>query len=235
MHPFLAAALLLPLAVMPTPASADLLKWPDLTNRTKPTADATIAYGTDQMQKVDIWLPKARPGEKGPFPVVVMVHGGCWTTSIADRSLMNWIADDLRNDGVAVWNIDYRGVDRTGGGYPGTFADAATATDQLAVNAKRFNLDTRTSWRSATRPAVISRSGSPHDAGSPRRARFTQRTHFAFATSSVLAVSPISKPPRPMRTMAAAPRSSRSSSARPPHNARMSMPTPRSRASSRSA
>ncbi len=143
MHPFLAAALLLPLAVMPTPASADLLKWPDLTSRAKPTADATIAYGTDQMQKVDVWLPKARPGEKGPFPVVVMVHGGCWTTSIADRSLMNWIADDLRNDGVAVWNIDYRGVDRSGGGYPGTFADAATATDQLAVNAKRFNLDTR--------------------------------------------------------------------------------------------
>ncbi|KQN29442.1 alpha/beta hydrolase [Sphingomonas sp. Leaf38] len=138
MRLFLAAALLLPLAIVPTPALADLLKWPDLTSRAKPTADATIAYGPDQMQKVDVWLPKG----KGPFPVVVMVHGGCWTTGIADRSLMNWIANDLRQSGVAVWNIDYRGVDRTGGGYPGTFADAAQATDALAKQARRFKLDT---------------------------------------------------------------------------------------------
>ncbi|PTQ62761.1 acetyl esterase/lipase [Sphingomonas aurantiaca] len=138
MRLFLAAALLLPLAVMPTPAAADLLTWSVLTARPKPVADATIAYGPDQMQKVDVWLPKG----KGPFPVVVMVHGGCWTTSIADRSLMNWVADDLRRSGVAVWNIDYRGVDRAGGGYPGTFADAAQATDALAKQARRFKLDT---------------------------------------------------------------------------------------------
>ena len=127
------------LAQTPAPPPTKLLTWPDLTKRPKPAPDATVAYGTDQMQKVDVWLPHG----KGPFPVVVMVHGGCWTTSIADRSLMNWIADDLRNIGVAVWNIDYRGVDRTGGGYPGTFADAATAADQLTVNAKKYNLDMR--------------------------------------------------------------------------------------------
>lgn len=130
-------------APAPAPAMPPLLTWPDLTKRAKPTPDATIDYGTDQMQKVDVWLPTGTAHGKGRFPVVVMVHGGCWTTSIADRSLMNWIADDLRNSGVAVWNIDYRGVDRTGGGYPGTFADAANAADQLTVNAKRFNLDTR--------------------------------------------------------------------------------------------
>jgi len=139
----------LALVAMSTPVMAQtpalpptkLLTWPDLTKRPKPTPDATIDYGTDEMQKVDVWLPKGKA--KGPTPVVVMVHGGCWTTSIADRSLMNWIADDLRNTGVAVWNIDYRGVDRSGGGYPGTFADAAKATDQLKVSAKTFNLDTR--------------------------------------------------------------------------------------------
>jgi acetyl esterase/lipase len=72
------------------------------------------------MQKVDIWVP-AGPG---PHPTVLMVHGGCWQTEIADRRIMNWIADDLRRRGIAVWNIDYRGVDREGGGYPGTFLDA---------------------------------------------------------------------------------------------------------------
>jgi acetyl esterase/lipase len=125
-------------ALLLAPAAA-LLTWDDLTTRPKPRADATIAYGSDQMQKVDVWLPKG----KGPFPVVVMVHGGCWTTGIADRSLMNWVADDLRRDGIAVWNIDYRGVDRAGGGYPGTFADAGKAADQLAVNARKYHLDTR--------------------------------------------------------------------------------------------
>ena len=123
----------------PAPATPKLLTWPDLTQRPKPTPDATVDYGPDAMQKIDVWIPQG----KGPFPVVLMVHGGCWTTSIADRSLMNWIADDLRKDGVAVWNIDYRGVDLAGGGYPGTFADAASAADRLAVDARRFNLDTR--------------------------------------------------------------------------------------------
>jgi acetyl esterase/lipase len=128
-----------PLAAIVAVMSPQLLTWPDLIKRDKPVADATVIYGPDSMQKVDVWLPRG----KGPFPVVLMVHGGCWTTSIADRSLMNWIADDLRNDGVAVWNIDYRGVDRAGGGYPGTFADAAKASDQLTTNARKYHLDMR--------------------------------------------------------------------------------------------
>lgn len=116
-----------------------LLTWPDLVGRPQPKPDATVSYGPDEMQKVDVWVPAG----KGPFPTVLMVHGGCWTTSIADRSLMNWIADDLRKDGIAVWNIDYRGVDRPGGGYPETFLDAAMAADALRANAAKFHLDTK--------------------------------------------------------------------------------------------
>lgn len=131
------------LAAAPPPSvpARPLLTWPDLTGRAKPSPDATIAYGPDQMQKVDIWLPRGHRPARG-FPVVLLVHGGCWTTGIADRGLMNWIADDLRQDGIAVWNIDYRGVDRTGGGYPGTFEDAAKAADQLTANAARYHFDT---------------------------------------------------------------------------------------------
>lgn len=116
-----------------------LLTWPDLAARPRPDPDATIAYGEDGMQKVDLWLP---PGT-GPHPVVLMVHGGCWQTSIADRRLMDWAAADLRDQGIAVWNIDYRGVDRTGGGYPGTFADVAAAADRLRTDAAKYRLDTR--------------------------------------------------------------------------------------------
>jgi len=137
---FLALAAPLALAAAPTTtAGRGLLTWPDLLARPRPQADATIAYGPAPEQRIDLW----RPAGPGPFPVVVMVHGGCWQTAIADRTLMNWIAADLRAAGVAVWNIDYRGVDRPGGGYPGTFADVATAADRLAIDARRYRLDTR--------------------------------------------------------------------------------------------
>lgn len=118
-------------------AAPELMQWPDLIGRPRPAASATISYGADPLQVVDLWLPR----ERGPHPTVLMVHGGCWQTEIADRSIMNWIAEDLRGREIAVWNIDYRGVDRAGGGYPGTFLDAAAAADSLRANAPRYNLD----------------------------------------------------------------------------------------------
>ena len=131
-------ALAAALAMQSAMPSYTPMRWPALLDRPHPQPSATIAYGEDQMQKVDVWLPKG----KGPFPVVLMVHGGCWQTEIADRRIMDWIASDLVKSGVAVWNIDYRGVDRSGGGYPGTFMDAAKASDQLSTNAMKFGLDT---------------------------------------------------------------------------------------------
>jgi acetyl esterase/lipase len=113
------------------------MKWPDLLERARPEPTATLSYGDKGMQRVDVWVP-AGPG---PHPTVLMVHGGCWQTDIADRRIMNWIADDLRKRGIAVWNIDYRGVDREGGGYPGTFLDAAAAADALRGHAATYKLD----------------------------------------------------------------------------------------------
>ena len=127
------------LTLIAMPADKPLLTWPDLLSRPRPHADATISYGPADLQKVDLWLP-AGPG---PHPVVLMVHGGCWQSSITDRTIMDWIAADLRAAGVAVWNIDYRGVDRPGGGYPGTFTDAAAAADALRLHARRYRLDLR--------------------------------------------------------------------------------------------
>lgn len=114
-----------------------LMAWPDLLERPRAEPSATIRYGEDRMQVVDLWLPEGG----GPHPVVLMVHGGCWQTEIADRRFMTWIAEDLRRRGIAVWNIDYRGVDRDGGGYPGTFLDAAAAADALRQHAPRYRLD----------------------------------------------------------------------------------------------
>lgn len=112
------------------------LAWPDLTGRPRPSADATFAYGEAPLQRIDLW----RPTGADPHPVVLMVHGGCWQSDIADRRLMDWVAADLRDNGIAVWNIDYRGVDRTGGGYPGTFRDVATAADALRLHGAGLDL-----------------------------------------------------------------------------------------------
>ena len=126
----------------PSAAPADpppVMAWPALLGRPRPAPTRTYHYGADPLQVADLWLP-ASP-RKGKIPTVLMVHGGCWTTDIADRSIMNWIAADLARRGTAVWNIDYRGVDRPGGGYPGTFQDVAAAADALRTHAAANNLD----------------------------------------------------------------------------------------------
>jgi acetyl esterase/lipase len=118
-----------------TPAA--LMNWPDLMSRPRVAATERIAYGERPGQFVDLWLPDG----PGPHPVVVMVHGGCWRSKIANLTIMNWAAEDLRRRGVAVWNIEYRGVDQDGGGYPGTFADVAAAADALRSAAPTHALD----------------------------------------------------------------------------------------------
>lgn len=114
-----------------------LMTWDDLLNRPKVSPTRSIHWGPGATDVADLWLP-AGPG---PFPVVLMVHGGCWQKSIADRTLMNWAAEDLRLQGLAVWNIEYRGVDESGGGYPGTFLDVAHAADALRDQAAQYHLD----------------------------------------------------------------------------------------------
>ena len=119
-------------------AAGGTMGWSDLLDRPRPKADVRIPYGKDPLQFADLWLPKG----KARHPVVLMVHGGCWQTDVADASIMNYIADALRARGIAVWNIEYRGVERAGGGYPGTFLDVAAAADALRKAGPRFSLKT---------------------------------------------------------------------------------------------
>jgi acetyl esterase/lipase len=110
--------------------------WAELAARPHAKADARIAYGSAPAQFVELWLP---PGP-GPHPVVVMLHGGCWIKSVADLHLMDYAAEALRKHGVAVWNVEYRGIDEPGGGYPGTFQDVGQAVDLLRTTAPKYRL-----------------------------------------------------------------------------------------------
>ncbi|WP_290842746.1 alpha/beta hydrolase [Henriciella sp.] len=119
-------------------AEDPLMNWGDLVGRPLPQPDMTVTTGPGETDIVDVWLPEG----EGPFPTVLMIHGGCWQKEIADRTLMNYAASGLRDEGMAVWNIEYRGVDEAGGGYPGTFLDVARAVDALAERGPALGLDT---------------------------------------------------------------------------------------------
>jgi acetyl esterase/lipase len=120
-------------------AQPKLMDWPDLMGRPLPEATAQIAYGADPLQVAEVW----RPDGKGPFPTVLMIHGGCWRSGLSNLHIMDYAAEDLRKRGIAVWNIEYRGVDRPGGGYPGTFQDVNAAADALLAHARGYGLNTR--------------------------------------------------------------------------------------------
>jgi len=56
---------------------------------------------------------------------------------------MRNLAGALTAQGIAVWNVEYRRIDEQGGGYPGTYQDAAAALDLLIANAAAHHLDSR--------------------------------------------------------------------------------------------
>ncbi len=139
----------LPIWCCGTP-SARLLGPQDVDNLPSAPADHRIRYGSDPLQFADLRLPKG----KAPWPVAVIIHGGCWM-KLADLQNTAPMSDALRHAGLATWNIEYRRVDNTGGGWPGTFNDVAAAVDHLKQIAKTYELD-------LTRVIVIGHSAGGH-------------------------------------------------------------------------
>jgi acetyl esterase/lipase len=108
-------------------------------NDTLPSRPATarLSYGPDSLQFGDLRLPDG----PGPFPVAVVIHGGCWVSRFASVTNSTPIADALRDAGIATWNIEYRRLDNPGGGWPNTFLDVGRATDHLRTLARQYPLD----------------------------------------------------------------------------------------------
>jgi acetyl esterase/lipase len=110
--------------------AADVLALP------QPEADSRLSYGEGPLQFGDLRLP----GGEGPFPVVIVIHGGCWLAEY-DLGYISAIAGALTDAGVATWSIEYRRVGDTGGGWPGTFQDVADGADYLLEIAAEHHLD----------------------------------------------------------------------------------------------
>jgi len=132
---------LLPAAVLPSQAADHIpavpMKLADYMALGGPAPNATFAYGASASQYAELFLPAGT----GPFPVAVLVHGGCWTKEFGGIAQLRNLAGALAARGIAAWNVEYRRVDEAGGGYPGTYQDMNAALDTLAAQAGRYPLD----------------------------------------------------------------------------------------------
>lgn len=116
---------------------AQLISWSDLIEGELPQPDERIRYGSDSLQFGDLWIP-----EEDPRATVILIHGGCWLDIYPGVEIMNHMANALREEGFAVWNIEYRRLGHDGGGYPGTFLDVSAGADYLLEIGERYNLPT---------------------------------------------------------------------------------------------
>jgi acetyl esterase/lipase len=84
-------------------------------------------------------LPAGKVQKKG-WPVMVMIHGGCWQAEY-DYVYFTRLADWMTTQGFATWTIEYARLGDATGGWPGTFTDVGKATDALRMIAKTSPLD----------------------------------------------------------------------------------------------
>lgn len=95
-----------------------------------------LPYGSEAAQFAELRLPNQR----GPYPVIILIHGGFWRTPYS-LDLMRPLAEDLLARGFATWNIEYRRLGEEGGGWPGTLQDVSSAAEALRVLAPTYALD----------------------------------------------------------------------------------------------
>ena len=131
-----AGALLAVFACVMAPAIAGPISYTDLLARPRPAATLRAHYGEAQSQFGDLWLPSGNAAH----PVLLMIHGGCWRADLPGLELMDYAAEAFRQQGYAVWNVEYRRLGEPGGGYPGSFHDIANAVDWLRKQPNRLNL-----------------------------------------------------------------------------------------------
>lgn len=101
------------------------------------TLPIPVSYGRSDSQRGTLRIPSG----DGPFPVAVLIHGGCWTRGFATLADIEPFGEALAQGGIAVWNIEYRQMGEEGAGWPGTFEDVIDAINELPRLAQAYPLD----------------------------------------------------------------------------------------------
>jgi acetyl esterase/lipase len=107
-------------------------------DKTKYIVEGNIAYGSSPQQMLDMLYAKdAGPNGAGPYPGVIMFHGGGWIET--NKSTMSSFYNRFLAHGFVVCNVEYRmaSKDRSGAYLP-TSALAPAAVEDALISAKWF-------------------------------------------------------------------------------------------------
>ena len=118
------------------PRKPAIMSASDLANFPSPIAEFIVPYGHERLQIAELRLPDG----PGPYPTMMLIHGGCWLSQY-DLVHMRSLAAAFTREGFATWLIEYRRVGDQRGGWPGTFEDVAMAGEFLPEIATMYNLD----------------------------------------------------------------------------------------------
>lgn len=99
--------------------------------------ELNIAYGNDDNQRFDLYLPENRTLNT---KVMILVHGGGWSSG--DKSEMNPIKDLLHQDfpEIAIVNINYRLADENNNPYPMQIEDITSVINFLKNNKTKYTI-----------------------------------------------------------------------------------------------
>jgi acetyl esterase/lipase len=95
----------------------------------------TFRYGSHPEQFGQLYVSSVG---SAPAPVAVLLHGGFWRSRWR-LDLMDPLAADLAQRGIASWNVEYRRADRHG--WDATTADVDAAVRYMNNLARRFPVD----------------------------------------------------------------------------------------------
>lgn len=120
----------------PTTATTTTAVPPTSTTTTPPPeADPPLDHDAGTLAVGDLTADVYAPGERGPWPVVVTVHGGGWVTGSPAATAP--LADALAARGIVAVNVPYRTVS-LGGGFPTSVDDVACAVAAVRAAAPAY-------------------------------------------------------------------------------------------------
>ncbi len=102
-------------------------------------ATARYTYGDAAEQFADLYLPTMPPTDPAGYPVIILIHGGCWGAQYGLTQLGQF-SQTFADLGIAVWSLEYRRIGN-GGGWPETFLDIAAGADFLRTIADEHTLN----------------------------------------------------------------------------------------------
>jgi len=114
----------------------------------KYVVEGNIPYGSHPQQMLDmIYAKDAGPDGTGPFPGVIMFHGGGWIRT--DKATMSSFYNRFLSHGFVVCNVEYRMASKdSSGAYtansalaPAAVEDALSAAKWFADHAGKYHVD----------------------------------------------------------------------------------------------